>query len=166
MVEDLEKEQGVVFGEEYDTQQEFTLIDDGRYEGVIDKIEKKTSKAGNKYLNLTLKIRDDVDQKFKKRSLFYVIVKKPEDTKGVYDYTKINRLIMTQKETKDYKTHFLSEGEALIDDIIQYLQGRHLSFEVKTEFDDTTAKDRNVVNDFTFAPSEWDKTHPASPFPF
>ena len=90
-------------------------------------------------------------------------MKKADDVKGVYDYTKINRLIMTQKDTSNYKTHFLSEGEALIDEIIQYLQGCHLLFEVKVEFDDTTAKDRNVVNDFSFAPSEWDKVeHPAT----
>ena len=58
------------FGEEFDTNGEFELIDEGKYEVVIEKVEPKLSKNQKKYLNITFKIRDDVDQDFKKRKLF------------------------------------------------------------------------------------------------
>lgn len=137
------------FGEEFD-KQEFGLIDDGRYEVVIEKIEPRTSlKTGNKYLNFTFTIRGDVDQKFKNRKLFYTITKKEGDS--CYDFSRINKIILTQKKHSDYKSRFMD-----FDEVLQYLHGIHLVLTVETNFDDYKGEDRNTVKDWSFEPSLWD----------
>lgn len=137
---------GINFGEEFD-KQEFGLIDDGKYEVTIDKIEQKVSaKTGNKYLNFTFSIRDDVDQKFKRRKLFYTIAKKEGDP--CYDFTRVNKIILTQKGKPTYKSRFLD-----FDEVLLYLHGLNLVLTVETNFDDYRGEDRNEVKDWSFEPS-------------
>lgn len=144
------------FGEEFDTNGEFALIDDGKYEVVIDKVEPRESKEGRKYLNVTFKIRNDVNQEFKNRKLFYRINAKEGDPTG-YDFPRLNKLIVTQKNTNNYKKYFTD-----IDEVLQYLIGLHLVLTVETAFDDYSQKDRNNVKDWSFEPSVWDtQEHPA-----
>lgn len=141
------------FGEEFDTGGEFTLIDDGKYEVAIEKIERKESQKGNKYLNVTFKIRNDVEQEFKNRKLFYRINSKEGDPTG-YDFNRLNKLIITQRNYKKYFTD--------VDEVLQYLVGAHLIVTVETVFDDYSSKDRNQVKDWAFEPSIWDtQEHPA-----
>jgi hypothetical protein len=143
------------FGEEFDSKGEFELIDDGKYEVTIDKIEPKISSKGNKYLNVTFKIRDDVEQKFKNRKLFYRINAKEGDATG-YDFNRLNKLIITQKNTSNYKKYFTD-----VDEVLQYLVGLHLVITVETAFDDYNQKERNNVKDWAFEPSVWDtQEHP------
>lgn len=137
------------FGEEFDTNGEFALIDDGKYEAVIEKVEPKESQKGTKYLNVTFKIRNDVDQEFKNRKLFYRITEKEGDP--CYDFNRINKLIITQKNTANYKKYFTD-----VDEVLQYLIGLHLIITVETAFDDYSQKDRNNVKDWAFEPSIWD----------
>lgn len=138
------------FGEEFDTNGEFPLVDDGKYEVAIEKIEPKESKKGNKYLNVTFIIRKDVDQEFKNSRLFYRINSKEGDPTG-YDFNRLNKIIITQKNTANYKKYFTD-----IDEVLQYLVGLHLVLTVETTFDDYSQKDRNVVKDWSFEPSVWD----------
>lgn len=144
------------FGEEFD-KQEFGLIDDGKYEVSIDKIEPKVSaKTGNKYLNFTFTIRKDVEgQKFGGRKLFYTITKKEGD--ACYDFARINKIILTQKDREDYKSRF-----ADFDEVLLYLHGLHLVLTVETNFDDYRGEDRNEIKDWSFEPSTWDATHKSS----
>ena len=143
------------FGVEFDTNGEFTLIDDGKYEVLLEKVEPKVSTNGNKYLNLTFKIRADVEQNFKNRKLFYRINAKEGDPTG-YDFNRLNKLIITQKNTANYKKYFND-----IDEVLQYLVGLHLVLYVETSFDDYMGKDRNSVKDWSFEPSVWDtQEHP------
>ena len=44
-------------------QQGFTLIDPGKYECVIMEVKPTTAKSGTQGFTLTVKIRDDVEQK-------------------------------------------------------------------------------------------------------
>lgn len=144
------------FGEEFDTNGEFALIDDGKYEVTIDKIEPRESQKGSKYLNVTFKIRSDVEQAFKNRKLFYRINSKEGDPTG-YDFNRLNKLIITQKNTSNYKTYFIDT-----DEVIQWLIGAHLVLTVETSYDEYSQKDRNNVKDWSFEPSVWDTTeHPA-----
>ena len=141
------------FGEEFDTNGEFALIDDGKYEVVIEKVEPKISQKGTKYLNVTFKIRNDVEQEFKNRKLFYRINEKEGDV--CYDFNRVNKIIITQKNTPTYKKFF-----ADVDEVLQYLVGLHLVLTVETVFDDYSNKDRNQVKDWSFEPSVWDtQTH-------
>ena len=143
------------FGEEFDNNGEFALIDDGKYEVIIDKVEPKESQKGNKYLNVVFKIRSDVEQEFKNRKLFYRINAKEGDPTG-YDFNRLNKLIITQKNTANYKKYFTD-----VDEVLQYLIGLHLVITVETSFDDYSQKDRNNVKDWAFEPSVWDlQEHP------
>lgn len=145
-----ENTNAINFGEQFDTS-DFDLVDSGKYEVVIDKIDKKKSKTGKNYLNFTFTIRKDVEQKFKNRKLFYMISEKDNDI--CYDFNRINKLIITQKGRSNYKDHFVDA-----DEVLQYLHGLHMVLEVETNFDDFTGKDRNEIKDRSFEPSVWDQT--------
>lgn len=148
---DTNNNNALQFGADYE-KNEYSLIDDGKYEVVIDKVEKKISqKTGRKYLNFTFVIRNDVSQKFKNRRLFYTVVQKNEDS--CYDFQKINKIIMTQSWRSDYKTRFED-----FDEVLLYLCGLHLVITVETIFDDYLNEDKNAVKDGSFEPSEWDKS--------
>ncbi len=156
MTEEKVNQNGAInFGEEFDTNGEFSLIDDGDYEVVIEKVEPKQSQKGNKYLNITFKIRNDVEQNFKNRKLFYRINEKEGD--NCYDFNRVNKIIITQKNTANYKKYFID-----IDEVLQYLVGLHLILTVETSFDEYSQKERNNVKDWSFSPSIWDmQEHPA-----
>lgn len=140
---------GISFGEEYDSKGEFELIDDGVYEVTIAKIEPRISKKGNKCLNFTFEIIEDENgnRKFQRRKLFYNVTQKEGDK--CYDFPRINKLILTQKGTDNYRTHF-----AEFDEVIQYLVGINLRLTVETNYDEYSAKDRNEVKDWSFEPSQ------------
>lgn len=138
------------FGEEFDKEPEYSLIDDGNYEVVISKVEPKeiiSKKNGQKYkmLNLTFKIRSDVEQEFKGRCIFYTIFGREGDE--YYDYRVVNKIIMTQ----------LEKGEKLflndVDEVLQYLQNLKLIVSVTSEFDTTKGEDRNVIVEDSFKAS-------------
>lgn len=136
------------FGEEFD-KKDFDLIDEDKYEVVLEKLEKKTSSKGTKYLNLTFQIRKDVEQKFKGRKLFYSIFAQEGDK--AYNFNVVNKIILTQKDRKTYKTHFKD-----IDEVLQYLVGLRLVLEVEIAFDEFSGKEKNRVVDWSFEPSVWD----------
>ena len=139
------------FGEEYD-QQDFGLVDDGKYEFVIEEVAVKTSsKSGNQYLNFKFRIRKDVEQNFKNRVLFYTIGKKEGDP--CFDFSRVNKIILTQKDRPDYKSRFLD-----FDEVLQYLHGLHLVATVETNFDKYSNEDRNEIKDWSWEPSVWDTT--------
>lgn len=135
------------FGEEFE--KDFNLIEEGDYEVTLENLEKRSSSKGGKYLNLTFGIRKDVDQKFKGRKLFYPVFENEGDK--AYNFDVINKIIITQKGTKNYRTHFQT-----IDQVFQYLVGLHLVVSVEIAFDDYNGKDRNRIKDWSFAPSVWD----------
>lgn len=139
------------FGDEYDVEPKYELIDDGDYEVVISKVEPRestSSKTGKtvKRLALTFKIRDDVDQNFKGRCVFYTIFGREGDE--YYDYRIVNKIIMTQ----------LAKGEKLflegVDEVLQYLQNLKLIVSITSEYDDYRDEDRNVIVEDSFRASE------------
>ena len=70
------------FSTNYDDVQEFDLIPAGQYEVIIKNIEERTTPNGATGLNLSLVIRNDVDQKYQDRYLFHTLWKRknPTDT--------------------------------------------------------------------------------------
>lgn len=143
------------FGEEFD-KKEFELIDEGKYEVVLEKLERKTSSKGSKYLNLTFQIRRDVEQNFKGRKLFYTIF--AQDGDRAYNFNVINKIILTQKNRSDYKTHFKD-----IDEVLQYLIGLRLIVEVEISFDEYSGTEKNKIVDWSFEPSIWDTQDHSQP---
>ena len=88
--------------------------------------------------------------------MFYTITKKDGDS--CYDYSRIRKIILTQKNRPDYKSRFLD-----FDEVLQYLYGLHLVLTVETNFDNYKGEDRNEVKDWSFEPSVWDtEEHSAS----
>ena len=149
MAEEITK---VAFGEEFDTEQKYELIDDGEYEFEITKVEpKETIKNGKttKRLSLTFRVRSDVDQNFKSRCVFYTIFGQEGDE--YYNYRIINKIIMTQLK-KGEKVYFDS-----VDEVLQYLNKIHLIAKVSSEYDDFRDEDKNVIVEDSFRASEWDK---------
>lgn len=70
------------FSTNYDDTQDFDLIPVGKYEVIIQKIEEWTTKKGATGLNLTLVIRNDVEQKYKNRRIFHTLWKRKEPTQA------------------------------------------------------------------------------------
>lgn len=136
--------QSIVFGSEYEEKQDFGLIDEGRYEVIIDKVEKKISKNGNKYLNVRFNIREDIEQPFKRRKLFYTIM--GADNRLGYDFNKVNKIILTQKNQPTFKTTFQET-----DEVLQYLFGLRLSLVVETTFDSNRGNDINIIDETSFS---------------
>lgn len=130
------------FGEE-----EFSLIDNGDYEVTLETIEQKVAQTGKKYLNLKMRIRRDVDQQFGGRVLFVKIW--ANDGDPVYNHSKINHIILTQKNTDNYKTEFKT-----FDDVLQYLHGLNFIVTVETIFNEYVGANENAVKDWSYRPSE------------
>lgn len=148
-------EDGIVFGSDkkVDENTEFELIDEGTYEVVLEKLEPKTSKNGKRYINITFVIRDDVEQNFKRRKIWYTIFSRDGDV--AFNFNAINPLIITQEKRSDYKTRFKNE-----DEIFQYLIGLHMRLNIEIKFDEFRGKDGNVISDGSFQFSQWDIDHP------
>lgn len=66
------------FRTNYDDVQDYSLIPEGEYEAVIQKIEERTTQKGAVGLNMTLVIRNDVEQKCKNRCIFHTLWKRKE----------------------------------------------------------------------------------------
>lgn len=61
---------------------DYGLIQAGEYEVVIRNIEERTTKNGATGINLSLVIRNDVEQKYKDRYLFHTLWKRKEPTEA------------------------------------------------------------------------------------
>lgn len=142
--------------QELESNTEFELIDDGTYEVVLERIDNKQSNRNGKitkYLNLTFAIRNDVNQSFKNRKVWYTIFARENDK--AFNFNEINALIITQEGRKDYKRHFKD-----FDEILQYLIGLHMTLDVAIEFNQFKGKDDNVIVNGSFKPSVWDTKTP------
>jgi hypothetical protein len=65
-----------------DIPDDYGLIPEGEYEVVIRNIEERTTKKGAVGINLSLVIRNDVEQKYKDRYLFHTLWKRKEPTEA------------------------------------------------------------------------------------
>ena len=153
---------GITFGSDkkVDENVEFELIEEGTYEVTLEKLEPKSSNKNGEttnYLVVTFAIRDDVDQKFKKRKIWYTIFSRKGDT--AFNFNKLNAIITTQEKREDYKTYFSD-----VDEVFQYLVGLHLRIKIGVEFNQFKGKEDNVVidDDGSFTFSQWDIDHPDS----
>ena len=144
---------GLVFGS--GKKAEKPLIDEGKYEAQIVKVEKKTSdRSGNKYLRITFQIRTDANQSFAGRLVSYTIFGRDDDITG-YDFNAINSLIVTQEDKPTYETHFDT-----IDDVLLYLNGLKMTIYVTSEVSKINGKTYNIVDGAKFGKSTYDEEHP------
>ena len=59
---------------------DYEMLPVGEYETLITKAEIRRAKSGNLYINIRLVIRNDVNQKYQNRNIFYSIFQKKEPT--------------------------------------------------------------------------------------
>lgn len=117
------------FSTNYENVNDYGLVPAGMYEVVIRNIEERTTKKGSTGLNLSLVIRNDVDQKQKNRFLFHTLWKRKEPTQAdmqVQGYG-FNQLMQLAKAAK------LPSGKAYetVEELCKDLLHRPLLVKVK-----------------------------------
>ena len=141
---------------------EFEVIDEDEYEVKLVELSpiKTSTKNGKttKYMTVKFNIREDVEQKFKNRKVWFTIFGREGD--AAFNFNAINSIIVTQEGRKNYKRHFRS-----LDEILQYLIGLNLRLKVGVEFNQFKGKDDNIIVEDSFAPSIWDVEHPQTETP-
>lgn len=103
----------------FSDKEQYELIKEGWYEVVLDTAEIKTSKKNpsSKYISLKFIIRQDVQQPSCGRVIYENIF--PDKTNpSQFNKVKLQSIILTQKNTKDFRTKFANN-----DDLVQYLNG-------------------------------------------
>lgn len=134
--------------------QERVPVAENDYEMEIQSVTRKpATETRREQIVFTFKIREDVLQKEKGRYVFYSIGKKEEDGK-LFNFYRLNQIILSQKGTEGYKERFVHG----LDELFQYLQGRHLKCYVSVI--EGAYKPFNSVDGDSIKPSEWDKEHP------
>ena len=124
------------------------LVPAGDYEATIEKIEKKTlPTSGKEKLSIQYRIRTDVEQPCKNRTVFEDIWAEREHPE-FFNRKRLNQLMGTQK---------IEDGHVFdgVKDVIDFLTGANLIIHVVVEFDDYNQKDRNQV--------KWYKSSKANP---
>lgn len=81
---------------------DFDILPEGDYEVIIRNIEERTTRNGATGLNLSLVVRNDIEQKFKDRYIFYTLWKRKEPTaadKQVqgYGFNQVMRIAKSAK---------------------------------------------------------------------
>ena len=100
------------FSTNYDNvNDDFDILPEGEYEVIIRNIEERTTKKGATGLNLSLVVRNDIEQPHKDRYIFYSIWKRKEPTEADqqvqgYGFNQIMRLAKSAKlpSGKSYET--------------------------------------------------------------
>lgn len=110
---------------------------EGVYECFIEKLEQGETNNGIKRINITFRIRSDVEQEYKGGTIFDTIWREKENPE-FYDKKKINRLLGTQN---------VKEGTtfASIEEVIKCLSGAKLQVNLGVRFSEYSGKDENYV---------------------
>lgn len=110
---------------------------EGVYECFIEKLEQGETNNGIKRINITFRIRSDVEQEYKGGTIFDTIWREKENPE-FYDKKKINRLLGTQN---------VKEGTtfASIEEVIKCLNGAKLQVNLGVRFSEYSGKDENYV---------------------
>lgn len=116
---------------------ESSVKKEGVYECIIEKMEIGETQSGVKRVNITFRIRSDVEQAYKGGTIFDTIWREKENP-DFFDRRKVNRLLGTQN---------VKEGTTFgsIDEIVKFLTGQPLQVNLGTRFSEYSGKDENVV---------------------
>lgn len=137
--------------ENYAGQKEFPVIDGGRYEFVLTATITPIKNGSGDYLNISYKVRDDVDQKYNNGNA-YVFEKLFRDKENPqwFDLRKSGNILATQKGLPGYKTKFEE-----VEEFVQLINGITLSAEVEKKYDDFFQKEVNEIKFLSYRPSKF-----------
>lgn len=122
---------------------DFSLIPAGEYEVVIRNIEERTTKNGATGINLSLVIRNDVEQKYKDRYLFHTLWKRKEPTEAdmqVQGYS-FKQIMILAKVAKLPSGKAYENVQQLCEDLLK----RPLRVTVEHEVSDYDGKTRENI---------------------
>lgn len=123
----------------YNEEKEFKLLNEGDYECILESMEETTiPTTGTQKLSLKWKVRDDVEQEGKGRTVFEDIWKEKEN-KQYYNQKRINRLLGAVGNVQE------GQEFAGIDDVIKHCVGAYVICHIAVEHDTFNDKDVNRV---------------------
>ena len=129
---------------EFDFTQEMDLnqlIPNGEYEAFIELAEEKALPSGSRVINLTWKIRDDVEQACKGRKVFDTIWPDREDNTK-WDRVKMYNIIHNGQDLNDKNTRTSFDT---LEDFIQYLNGINMRISVQSYTNTRTGETFNEI---------------------
>lgn len=165
------------FRTNYDDVQDYSLIPVGEYEVIIQKIEERTTQKGATGLNMTLVIRNDVEQKCQNRTIFHTLWKRREPTQADlqvqgYGFSQVMQLAKSAGLTdgKEYESVYELCGD-LVKRVIR-VKVVHEEYNGKTservhyfnasKFPECTHKFKETVSADTVAPKKQEQFAGAS----
>lgn len=129
------------FSTDYSEVNSFDLIPKGEYEVIIKKVEERTTRNGAEGINLSLVIRNDVDQKYQNRYIYHTLWKRKEPTEADmqvqgYSFRQIMQLAKAAvlPSGKNYES-----VTALCDDLVNRV------IRVTTDTETYQEKEREIV---------------------
>lgn len=123
----------------------FDLITNGNYECKIEKVEEKITTTNKKYLNLYIRIRNDIEQKFRNRVVFKTLWEETEgENKGKYDPRGIFFIVkaITNQDVLDSVLATLNTTK----DIIDYISNKNVQCNIITRTYQTLNGDTKKEN--------------------
>ena len=120
---------------------DYGLVPEGKYEAVIRNIEERTTQNGKTGLNLSLVIRNDVEQKFKDRYIFHTLWKvlEPTDADRQVQGYSFNQIMNLARSAKLPSGKVYEDVKALCQDLL------HKTLLVTVEHDTYNGKTRERV---------------------
>ena len=136
--------------EDYAGKKDFPVIDAGKYEVVLSATITQNKAGTGDYLNISFKIRDDVEQKFNDGHA-YVFEKLFRDKNNPewFDLSKSGSILITQKGKPGYKTKFDE-----VEEFVQYINGINLVITVEKVYDEYFSKEVNQVKYLSYEASK------------
>lgn len=122
---------------------DYGIIPEGEYEIVIRNIEERTTKNGATGINLSLVIRNDVEQKYKDRYLFHTLWKRKQPTEAdmqVQGYS-FKQIMILAKAAKLPSGKAYENVQQLCEDLLK----RPLKVTVEHEINDYNGKTRENI---------------------
>lgn len=120
--------------------EEYELLKDGEYECVVDNIRIAETTTGKEYINLTFKIRDDIEQEYQGRLIFESIWK--EKDSDYFNRKRLNKILQTQAEIG-----YVKEGQEFkdIEDVLDTIAGSFLICVVGKRMNDYVGREENFI---------------------
>lgn len=120
----------------FKTNYQARLIEKGDYEVIIVKAELLQAETGTKYMNLSMKIREDVEQDFQGEMLYERLWQ--NKTTGEYNLRRFNNICKSAGIPEG--TNFENENEFL-----KEIEGKVFQVNVAVVYDDYRQEDVNTI---------------------
>lgn len=127
---------------DYGSTSKYVVVDEGEYEVVVSATIQQTKDGSKDYLNLGLKIRDDVEQKYNDGHTFiWTKLFRDKGNPSWFNLAQSGNIIATQEGLPTYKSQFNE-----VEEFVQYINGISLRVKVNKAYDDVMGEERNNID--------------------